>query len=141
MAGCAILPPGHTAFLREPYYTRAAGQAAEYRGYSGIPDQEELNALVAGYYAEQVPVYIHALGDAAVDQCSAAVRNAEQRHPYPDVRTQLIHLQVVQEDQFEALEYLDVTLTFQNTHNFYCADFHHGTTLGPAAPLPRGGLV
>ena len=123
--------PGRTAFLREPYYTQTPGQADDYRGYSAIPDQEELNQLVASYYEARVPIFIHALGDAAVEQCINAVSFAEVAHPYEDIRTQLIHLQVVGEDQFDRLEELDVSLTFQNTHNFYFADFHNSNTLGP----------
>jgi predicted amidohydrolase YtcJ len=123
--------PGRTAFLREPYYTPSPGLAADYRGYSSIPDQGELNSLVASYYQHQVPIFIHALGDAAVDQAITAVRYAEGKYPYDDIRTQLIHLQVVADDQFAALEKLDVCLTFQNTHNYYFADFHNSITLGP----------
>ena len=123
--------PGRTAFLREPYYTQTPGQADDYRGYSAIPDQVALNALVASYYEARVPVFIHALGDAALDQCIEAVAYAQAKHPYDDIRTQLIHLQVVGQDQFDQLEALDVALTFQNTHNYYFADFHNSTTLGP----------
>ena len=123
--------PGRTAFLREPYYTASLGHAADYRGYSSIPDQGELNTLVASYYQSQVPIFIHALGDAAVEQSIAAVSFAEEKYPYEDIRTQLIHLQVVGDDQFDALEKLDVALTFQITHNYYFADFHNSNTLGP----------
>ena len=75
--------------------------------------------------------FIHALGDAAVEQCINAVGYAEATDPYDDIRTQLIHLQVVGEDQFDKLEKLDVSLTFQIAHNYYFADFHNSTTLGP----------
>ena len=123
--------PGRTAFLRAPYHTPSPGRAADYRGYSSINDQARLNALVDSYYQAQVPVYIHALGDAALDQAIEAVSYAELHNPYEDIRTQLIHLQVVQEDQFDTLKELDVSLTFQITHNYYFADFHKQTTLGP----------
>jgi hypothetical protein len=123
--------PGRTAFLRAPYYTPSPGRAADYRGYSSINDQARLNALVDSYYQARVPVYIHALGDAALDQAIAAVTYAELHNPHEDIRTQLIHLQVAQEDQFDALQALDVSLTFQIAHNYYFADFHNETTLGP----------
>jgi predicted amidohydrolase YtcJ len=123
--------PGRTAFLRSPYYTPSPGRAADYRGYSSINDQTKLNALVDSYYEARVPVFIHALGDAALDQAIAAVSYAELHNPYEDIRTQLIHLQVAQEDQFDALKELDVSLTFQITHNYYFADFHNEKTLGP----------
>ena len=123
--------PGRTAYLREPYHTQAPGMPDDYRGYSSIVEQDEIDTLVASYYEQRVPIFIHALGDAAIDQAIGAVRFAEKKHPREDVRTQLIHLQVLPTDQIEALRALDVTLTFQNTHNFYFADFHDQVTLGP----------
>ena len=35
------------------------------------------------------------------------------------------------DESLEQLEELDVSLTFQNTHNYYFADFHLDNTLGP----------
>jgi predicted amidohydrolase YtcJ len=122
--------PGRTAFLREPYYKQLPGED-NYRGYSSIKNQEDLNELVASYYAQDIPMFIHALGDAAVDQSIAAVSYAEAAHPGADRRTQLIHLQQVQDDQFDSLADLDVTLTFQVAHNFYFADFHAAEIYGP----------
>jgi hypothetical protein len=122
--------PGRTAFLREPYHRQLPGEDG-YRGYSSIEDQDRLNELVASYYEQDVPLAIHALGDAALDQCITAVRAAEQRFPGSDRRTQLIHLQQVQEDQFDALAELDVTLTFQVAHNYYFGDFHREVIYGP----------
>ncbi len=123
--------PGRTAYLREPYYTPTPGQPANYRGYSSITKQEDMNKLVGSYYKEKIPFYIHALGDAAVDQCIAAVQFSEKNYKYDDIRTNLIHLQQVQPDQFDALENLDVTLTYQITHNYYFADFHNKYIYGP----------
>jgi predicted amidohydrolase YtcJ len=122
--------PGRTAFLREPYYNQYPGETG-YRGYSSIEKQKDLNALVASYYETNTPIFIHALGDAAVDQCIAAVSHAEKLYPGEGRRTQLIHLQQVQEDQFDALQKLDVTLTFQVAHNYYFADFHAKEIYGP----------
>jgi len=123
--------PGRTAYLREPYYRQAEGAALDYRGYSSIRKQEHIDQLVAGFYELGVPIYIHALGDAAVDQAIHSVGSAEAKFPRDDIRTQLIHLQLLHEDQMEALKRLDATLTFQITHNFYFADFRHEQTFGP----------
>ena len=123
--------PGRTAYLREPYFTPTPGQPTDYRGYSSIKKQEDMNALVGSYYKEKIPFYIHALGDAAVDQCIAAVKFSEENYKYDNIRTNLIHLQQVQPDQFDALENLDVTLTYQITHNYYFADFHNKYIYGP----------
>ena len=123
--------PTRTAYLREPYYRQAEGAALDYRGYSSIRKQEHIDQLVAGFYELVVPIYIHALGDAAVDQAIHSVGSAEAKFPRDDIRTQLIHLQLLHEDQMEALKRLDATLTFQITHNFHFADFHHEQTFGP----------
>ncbi len=123
--------PGRTAFLRSPYFTQDAGVASDYRGYSSMPNQQELNELVAQFYLEKAPIFIHALGDAAIDQAIEAIASAQKNHPREDVRQQLIHLQVFAPDQIQALKKLDVSLSFQNTHNFYFADFHAANTLGP----------
>jgi len=122
--------PGRTAFLREPYHEQLSGEEG-YRGYPSIEEQSEIDRLVTGYYEAGVPVIIHALGDASVDQAIAAVAAAEAAVPGTNRRTQLIHLQQVQEDQFDQLKELDVTLTFQVAHNYYFGDFHHQVIYGP----------
>lgn len=134
VAGCKFNldggSPGRTAYLREPYHIQHAGEEG-YRGYPAIREQTRVNDLVAACYREGLPVAIHALGDAAVDQAILAISEAERRHPGSDRRTQLIHLQMVQEDQFDTLKALDVTMTFQVAHNFYFGDFHRETIYGP----------
>ena len=122
--------PGRSAYLREPYHEQIPGEKG-YRGYPRYESQAEINALVEAYYRAGTPTHIHALGDAAVDQAIAAVRAAEAAVPGSDRRTQLIHVQQVQEDQMETLSELDVTLTFQVAHNFYFGDFHRDVIYGP----------
>lgn len=121
--------PGRTAYLREPYYKQLPGEA-NYRGYARCT-QDDINDLVARCFAADVPLIIHALGDAALDQAIAALNVGRYVAPGEDRRTQLIHLQQVQEDQFDRLRDLDVTLTFQVAHNFYFGDFHEREIYGP----------
>ena len=71
--------PGRTAFLREPYFTQEPGMDPDYRGYSSIENQKDLNALVESYYELATPIFIHALGDAAIDQAIAAVSHATDK--------------------------------------------------------------
>ena len=122
--------PGRTAYLREPYFVQMPGEQA-YRGYPRYEDQQQVNRLVARYYRRNLPLNVHALGDAAIDQAIAAIRQAEREYPAGDRRTNLIHLQVLREDQLDALRELDVTLTFQVAHNYYFGDLHREWTLGP----------
>ena len=122
--------PGRTAFLREPYYTQEPGEE-NWRGLSHHADQEELNQILIEAYQRGYSANVHAIGDAALDQAIEALKAAEKAVPGEDRRTNLIHLQVVQEDQLDALSQLDVTLTFQVPHNYYFWDFHRQNTLGP----------
>jgi len=122
--------PGRTAYLREPYHKQLAGED-RYRGYPRFREQIKLNETIVRYYRMPVPVLIHALGDAAVDQAIAAVSAAERTVPGHDRRTQLIHLQQVQEDQLDALARLQVTFTFQVAHLYYFGDLHHEQIYGP----------
>ena len=86
--------PGRTAYLREPYFTQDAGVTADYRGYSSITKQQDLDEMVTSFYEAKIPIFIHALGDAAIDQAIHAVTTAQKTHPREDIRQQLIHLQV-----------------------------------------------
>ena len=123
--------PGRTAYLRAPYHTPTPGQPEDYRGYSSIKEQDDMNDLVSSYYEQRVPFFIHALGDAAVDQCIAAIKYSEENYGYDDPRTQIIHAQQVQPDQFEALKKHSATFTFQIAHNYYFGDYHNEFIYGP----------
>ena len=122
--------PGRTAYLRDPYHKQLPGEEG-YRGYARVA-QAEINDIVARCFKCDLPLIIHALGDAALDQCIAALNVGQYVAPGPDRRTQLIHLQQVQEDQYDRLRDLDVTLTFQVAHNYYFGDFHEEQIYGPA---------
>ncbi len=122
--------PGRTAWLREPYHVQLEGED-EFRGFPHHAEQGEVDALLIELYGRGLPVNIHALGDAAVDQAIDAIRAAERAVPGRDRRTNLIHLQVLGEDQLDALATLDVTLTFQVAHNYYFGELHREHTLGP----------
>jgi predicted amidohydrolase YtcJ len=61
-----------------------------------------------------------------------AVKYAEANISAPhDKRTQIIHAQQVQPDQFEVLKDLDISITFQMAHNFYFGDYHREKIYGP----------
>ncbi|MCZ6828014.1 MAG: amidohydrolase [Gammaproteobacteria bacterium] len=122
--------PGRTAYLREPYFVQKEGEK-NYRGYPHVASQDKINRQVTSYYARDIPVNIHALGDAALDMGLDAVAYAEAQQGGGDRRTNMIHLQVVADDQIERMKHLDVTATFQVTHNYYFGDLHLANTLGP----------
>ena len=122
--------PGRSAYLREPYYVQQEGEK-DFRGTAIYPDQEDVNKKVKEFYKNGWPTFLHALGDAAVDQAIAAIREAEKAYPGKERRTQIIHAQLVHEDQIEALSHLDATVSFQIEHVFFFGDFHREQTFGP----------
>lgn len=122
--------PGRSAWLRAPYYKQLEGENG-YRGYPHIAEQDNLNHLMRENYSAAIPVYVHALGDAAVDQAIAGLRFAQQAVPAAPARTQLIHVQQAQEDQLDALVDLNASLSFQMAHNYYFADYHREHIYGP----------
>ncbi|MGL6313294.1 amidohydrolase [Vibrio sp. WXL103] len=121
--------PGRTAYLRDPYHVQFEGEQ-DYVGYSSMT-ADDLAKLASTYLEHDIPLFVHALGDGALDIAIEGLSVAKKAHPGEDRRTQLIHLQQVQEDQFESLKDLDVTLTYQMAHSFYFADFHAKNIYGP----------
>ena len=122
--------PGRSAFLRIPYHVQLDGEQ-EYRGYPHIAEQAELNALMLANHSSEIPLYIHALGDAAVDQAITGLQYIQKTTSKSASRPQLIHVQQAGEDQLELLSKLGATLTFQVAHNYYFGDYHQQTIYGP----------
>jgi len=122
--------PGRSAYLREPYYVQMPGEK-DFRGVAFYPRQADVDSLVTKFYGKGWQTFIHALGDAAVDQALHAIGVAEKKYPGKDRRTQLIHLQLFHPDQMDKAKALGATATFQMTHVFYFGDFHVKQTFGP----------
>ncbi len=122
--------PGRSAYLSAPYYRQRAGEQG-YRGFPLFEDTSELNDLIELSYRAHVPVYIHALGDAAVEQAMATIEYARAAAPGEDRRTQLIHVQQAREEQLDKIAELGATITFQVAHNYNLGDFHERFIYGP----------
>ncbi len=122
--------PGRSAFLRDPYYQQKEGED-RFRGVPLFPRQEDIDRMVSSYYEKGWQAYIHALGDAAVDQAIHAMELAEKAHPGKARRTQIIHAQLFHQDQIEKVAGLDASVSFQIAHVYYFGDFHRKETFGP----------
>ena len=124
--------PGRSAFLRDPYYRQKEGEHY-FRGVALFPKQSDVDAMFEKFYKNDWQVFVHALGDAAIDQALNAIENAEKKYPAPknSRRTQVIHAQLFHQDQMERMKKLDATVTFQNAHVYYFGDFHRKETFGP----------
>lgn len=125
-------PQGKTAYLSQPYLHPPAGEAADYRGYPGMP-LEELAQWYDTFMGRGWQVQTHCNGDACIDLLLAAVRKAYADHPQArDTRPVVIHSQVTRPDQLVAYKELGVFPSFFAEHTYYWGDWHRDETLGPA---------
>lgn len=123
-------PQGRTAWLARPYHQPPAGRDAAYAGYRQIPD-EVLLAMLRRAADHEWQVFIHANGDAAIQQVIDGVRALRVAGGAPLQRTISIHSQTVRPDQLQAMRELDIEPSFFAAHTFYWGDWHREVTLGP----------
>ncbi|MGP7818436.1 amidohydrolase [Niallia sp. 01092] len=103
---------GRTAFLSKPYHDDPTT-----RGVC-IFTQEQLNNLVKSAREKEIPVAVHAIGDAAFEM----VLNAMEKHPLQGFgRDRLIHATMLREDLLERVKKLPVILDIQPC--FVTSDF------------------
>lgn len=121
-------PQGRTAYLTEPYLTEGPGGQHAWRGEPIVP-ADQLAALVARVLSAGVQVFVHANGDAAVDDVLAAVSGAGVSAA-DDRRTVMIHSQVQRPDQLEDYVRLGICPSYFSNHCFFWGDVHR-TNLGP----------
>lgn len=114
-------PQGKTAFFTEPLSSGGPGGEVDWRGEPNI-DQDELNLLVLHCVVNEVRIFAHCNGDAAIDMLLAAL------DALPDgVRAErpvVIHSQFVRRDQLERYAELDVVPSYFTNHAFYWGDVH-----------------
>lgn len=121
-------PQGKTAYLTKAYHVPPAGKANDYRGYPQM-DSETLNAAVSKLYEHNIPIIVHANGDAAADQLIAAVEQAHAASP-GDHRPVMIHAQTVRDDQLDRMKEIGMIPSFFSAHVFYWGDWHRDSVLG-----------
>ncbi|WP_295890468.1 amidohydrolase [uncultured Vibrio sp.] len=123
--------PGRTGYLREAYQPQFEGEE-NYAGFLSM-SVEQYNRHISEYYQADIPLYVHALGDAALDVALDGIEAALEVSPTGEYRrTQLIHTHLIADEQFDRIEAVDSTITFQMPHSFYYADFHASQRLGVA---------
>ncbi|MFM9066215.1 MAG: amidohydrolase, partial [Planctomycetota bacterium] len=141
-------PQGKTAFLTEPYLTRAEGSGVENRGFANV-SQKDLNALFNLTYQQGVQMYAHCNGDAAVDMVIQAHREAMKKLAKSDYdhRTVIIHSQIMRSDQLDAYRELKLFPTFFTNHVFYWGETHRNNLgveranfISPLASARRHGV-
>ena len=139
-------PQGRTAYLSQPYTTPPAGQAADYRAYP-VMSQEEVDAWIALGWRNNIPIITHTNGDAAVEQLLTAVERARRRYGAKDLRPVAIHAQLARPDQVQRMASLGVVPSFFTAHTFFWGDWHRrnlgdarASGISPLATAHRLGL-
>lgn len=120
-------PQGKTASLSAPYLTPVPHCHGDCRGVSAL-SAEEVKELVLLSYQNNVQVYAHSNGDAAIDLMLDAHKNAlEQLKEDPDTkdrRTVIVHSQVMRPDQIDAYAKYGIFPSFFTNHTYFWGDVH-----------------
>lgn len=121
---------GHTGHLSSPYHVQPAGKADDYRGYPHLPT-ESFRELVNRAYRADLPIMVHANGDAAIDTLLDALDAAEAAHPGNTIRPVGIHAQTMRRDQLDRARNLGLIPSFFVDHVYFWGDRHRDVFLGP----------
>lgn len=115
-------PQGRTAWLTRPYDQGPPGAGPDYVAYP-IVDPPRFRAQVDRLIDAEIPVLVHANGDAAIDLMIEGVAQAlagEEK----DHRSVTIHAQLTREDQLDAMARLGIVPSFFAAHPFFWGDWH-----------------
>lgn len=96
-----------------------------------IYSQEELDRLVLKYHKVGFQVQVHGNGDRAIESIITACERAQAAFPRSDTRHQIIHCQMVHEDQLERMAKLGMCANFFPVHVYYWGDRHRDLFIGP----------
>ena len=100
-------PQGSTAWMKTPY----AGET-EYCGYPSMK-AEEMLAHFKYALEHKLQVLVHCNGDAACEQCIRVVEKLHETYPViDDMRTVMVHAQLLQREQVPAVKAANMLLSF-----------------------------
>ena len=120
----------HTAAMLEPYSDQPEESGSTFY------DADEFNALVARLDAEQYQLFVHAIGDKGVRVALDAFEHAREVNGERDSRHQLVHVEVVSEDDIDRFAELGVVACMQPRHVFPDSIGQWADAVGPErAPL------
>ncbi len=115
-------PQGKTAYFTTPYLTGGPGGEQDWRGELTFPE-ETVRQMVKRVYDMNVPLILHANGDAAIDVFLSALEAAKGSENRPWNVT-VIHSQFVRKDQLDAYARLGVRPLLYTLHTYYFAEAH-----------------
>ncbi len=122
-------PQGRTAAFTTPYLTGGPSGEQNWKGELTFP-QEEINKFVKLVYDLDVPLNLHANGDAAVDAFLTAHEYAAAGDLTKDRNVTLIHAQFTRPDHLPRYVEYKITPSFYTLHTYYFAEAHI-TNRGP----------
>lgn len=116
-------PQGKTAYFTTPYLKGGPGGEKNWRGEPTFPP-EMLNQMVKRVYGMNVPLLVHANGDAAIDMVLKANELAAGGDVAKHPPLTMIHAQFTRPDQLDKYVQAKITPSFYTLHTFYFADAH-----------------
>ncbi len=116
-------PQGKTAYFTTPYLKGGPGGEKNWRGEPTFPP-EMLNQMVKRVYSMNVPLLVHANGDAAIDLVLKANELATGGEVAKHPPLTMIHAQFTRPDQLDQYVKAKITPSFYTLHTFYFADAH-----------------
>jgi len=116
-------PQGRTAWMSKPYHEGPPGSKASYSGYpSYLPDSYKRN--VASMLKSDIPILVHANGDAAIELMIDGIEEALNYGDIIDHRSVIIHAQLIREDQLDRVKELGIVPSYYAAHPYFWGDWH-----------------
>ena len=116
---------GWTACCGAPgYYTGEDHGLAQFT-------QEDLDFAVETFHEAGLQIYLHANGDATVDQFISAVDKAMRKTAWLDHRHTAQHSQTTTSAQYRKMARLGIAANLFTNHIWYWGDQHYSTVMGP----------
>jgi predicted amidohydrolase YtcJ len=115
-------PQGKTAYVTTPYLTGGPGGQPNWRGETTQPKDDFLRQVKEAFDAG-LQVFIHANGDATIDQAIEAVEKAGISAA-SDRRTVMVHSQFQRPDQLDKYVKLGISPSYLTNHTFFWGDVH-----------------
>lgn len=115
-------PQGKTAYVSTPYLTGGPSGQLNWRGDTTQPKEEFLRQVKMAFDAG-LQVFVHANGDATIDQVIEAVEKAGITAA-KDRRTIVVHSQFQRPDQLDKYVRLGMSPSYFTNHTFFWGDVH-----------------
>ena len=116
-------PQGRTAWMSQPYTELPHGAEADYVAYPTV-EPDDYKAAVTQVIRRNIPVLVHANGDAAIELMIDGVETATSDGIARDHRSVAIHAQLMRADQLDRAATLGVIPSFFSSHTFFWGDWH-----------------